>query len=73
MAQYVDVYEVSRLTGLSPTALRRGARIGRFPYTRMNPSLPKSKMLFDIQAVAQVLATEAQASVSQSWSKSDYI
>ena len=64
MAQYIDISEVSRLTGLSPTAIRRGAHSGRFPYTRMNP-MPRSKMLFDLRAVAQVLAAEAQASTQK--------
>lgn len=65
MAQYVDIHEISRLTGISVTTLRRGAKSKRFPHIRLNNSNPRSKMLFDLEGVAQVLATEAQASMHQ--------
>ncbi len=64
MAQYTDITTISRLTGLSVTTLRRGARSGRFPHVRLGTA-PKSKMLFDIQEIAQVLATEAKNSMQQ--------
>jgi hypothetical protein len=62
MAQYTDIHEISHLTGISLTTLRRGAHSGRFPHIRLNNS-PRGKMLFDVQQVALILATEAQASM----------
>lgn len=62
MPQYTDIHEISRLTGLSVTTLRRGAHSGRFPHLRLNNN-PKGKMLFNLQEIAQVLATETQASM----------
>ncbi|MDF2537146.1 MAG: hypothetical protein K0S76_167 [Herbinix sp.] len=62
MAQYTDITEISRLTGISVTTLRRGAHSGRFPHIRLN-NIPRGKLLFDLQAVEQVLGTEAQASM----------
>ena len=62
MSQYTDIHEISRLTGISVTTLRRGAHSGRFPHIRLG-NTPRGKMLFSLQAIAQVLATEAQASM----------
>lgn len=62
MAQYTNISEASRLTGLSITALRRGVRLGRFPHVRVGGT-PRGKLLFDLQALAQVLADEAYTSM----------
>ncbi len=63
MAQYTDIVEISRLTGISVTTLRRGVHSGRFPHIRLG-NTPRGKLLFDLQQVAQVLATEAQESMN---------
>ena len=58
MAQYVGIKEASALVGLSVTALRRGVKDGRFAAVRVGGT-PKSKLMFDLQALAQKLADEA--------------
>lgn len=66
MAQYTDITETSKLLGLSVTALRRGARSGRFPHIRSGGgNNPRGKLLFDLRAVAQVLAEEAYTSMQK--------
>lgn len=62
MAQYTNISETSHLTGLSIISLRRGVRSGRFPHVRVGGT-PRGKLLFDLQALAQVLADEAYASI----------
>ena len=63
MAQYTDITTTAKQIGLSVTSLRRGARSGRFPHIRQNNN-PRGKILFDLQALTLVLASEAQASVN---------
>ena len=62
MAQYASISETSRLTGLSVTSLRRGVHSRRFPHIRVGGT-SRGKLLFDLQALAQVLADEAYASI----------
>jgi len=63
MAQIVNITQASTLTGLSTYALRKGAKEGRFPHLR---TAENGKILFDLELLAQTLATEAMASMKQS-------
>jgi|GEM_PF-6028699 len=63
MAQIVNITIASKLTGLSTYALRKGAKEGRLPHLR---TAENGKYLFDIELLAQCLATEAMASLKQS-------
>jgi hypothetical protein len=64
MAQYIDITELSRQTGLSITSIRRGVRTKRFPSVRAGGT-PRSKLLFDSEAVKLVLEAEARASINK--------
>jgi hypothetical protein len=70
MALYTEISEISRLTGLSVTTLRRGARSGRFPHVREG-DIPRGKLLFNLQEITQVLATEAQNSMHKDMATQD--
>ena len=63
MAQIVNITLASQLTGVSTYTLRKGAKEGRFPHLR---TVENGKILFDLELLAQALATEALASIKQS-------
>lgn len=65
MAQIVNITMASKLTGLSTYALRKGAKEGRFPSLRAG-GVENGKILFDIESLAQVIATEVMVSLKQS-------
>lgn len=65
MAQIVNITQAAKLTGMSTYALRKGAKEGRFPSLRLG-GVENGKILFDLELLAQTLATEAMASVKQS-------
>ncbi len=65
MTQYVDIKTASALVGISVIGLRRGVKAGRFAAVRVG-NTPKGKLLFNLQDLAQTLATEAMASIKQS-------
>lgn len=60
MSQIVNITTASKLTGLSIYALRKGAKEGRLPHLRMRAN---GKILYDLQLLAQTLATEAMSKV----------
>ena len=62
--QIVNITQASQLTGLSTYALRKGAKSGRFPSIRAGES-ETGKILFELQLLAQALATEAWSSAKQ--------
>jgi hypothetical protein len=65
MAQIVSITEAAKLTGLSTYILRKGAKEGRFPSLRAG-GVEKGKILFDLELLAQTLASEAMSSLKQS-------
>lgn len=65
MAQIVNITQASKLVGVSTYTLRKGAKEGRFPHIRAGGTT-NGKILFDLELLAQTLATEAMASVKQS-------
>ena len=65
MAQIVNITQASKLVGLSTYALRKGAKEGRFPSLRAGGTT-NGKILFDLELLAQSLATEAMNSLKQS-------
>jgi len=64
MAQIVNITQASKLVGVSTYALRKGAKEGRFPHIRAGGT-ENGKFLFDIELLAQSLASEALASIKQ--------
>lgn len=65
MAQIVNITMASKLTGLSTYALRKGAKEGRFPSLRAG-GVENGKILFDLESLVQVIATETMLSIKQS-------
>jgi hypothetical protein len=65
MTQLVSITQAAKLTGLSTYILRKGAKEGRFPSLRAGGTT-NGKILFDLELLAQTLATEAIASIKQS-------
>lgn len=65
MEQIVNITQAAKLTGLSTYSLRKGAKEGRFPSLRAG-GVENGKILFNIELLAQSLATEAMAGVKLS-------
>lgn len=64
MPQIINIVQASKLTGLSTYALRMGAKNGRFPSIRAG-AVKNGKILFDLELLAQSLATECWSNVKQ--------
>lgn len=64
MKQYVDIKTASGIFGLSVVTLRRAVKSGRIPAIRLDGT-PRGTLLFDVEAVAQVLADEAYRIINQ--------
>lgn len=59
MSKLITIAELSKLTGLGVTTIRRRIKADTLPYTRSNNNTKAGKLLFDEELVQLILRNEA--------------